>query len=137
MEFNEVIDLLNETAEVIYEEYLKAGKAESPRLYDRFLAVSNAVDLLNDQAQKIGELEEQQPKWIPINERKPNSCGVYIVARWFIDGCRRMILTDACYYDGSNTWHDDTRVNHSRPYLTDKIVAWMPLPEAPKDGEQE
>lgn len=82
-------------------------------------------------------LKEQQPKWIPINERKPNSCGTYIVARWFIDGCRRKILTDACYFDGSNTWHDDTRVNHSRPYLTDKIVAWMPLPNPPKDGEQE
>lgn len=79
----------------------------------------------------------EQPKWIPINERKPNSCGIYIVARWFIDGCRRKILTDACYFDGSNTWHDDTRVNHSRPYLTDKIVAWMPLPDPPKDGEQE
>lgn len=57
-----MIDLLNETAEVIYEEYLKAGKDESPRLYDRFLAVSNAVDLLNDQAQKIGEFEERQLK---------------------------------------------------------------------------
>lgn len=83
------------------------------------------------------ELLKEQPKWIPINERKPNSCGVYIVARWFIDSCRRKILTDACYFDGSNTWHDDTRVNHSRPYLTDKIVAWMPLPNPPKDGEQE
>ena len=82
-------------------------------------------------------LKAQQPKWIPINERKPNSCGIYIVARWFIDGCRRKILTDACYFDGSNTWHDDTRVNHSRPYFTDKIVAWMPLPNPPKDGEQE
>lgn len=83
------------------------------------------------------KLLKEQPKWIPINERKPNSCGVYIVARWFIDGCRRKILTDACYFDGSNTWHDDTRVNHSRPYLTDKIVAWMPLPNPLKDGEQE
>ena len=83
------------------------------------------------------ELLKEQPKWIPINERKPNSCGTYVVARWFIDGCRRKILTDACYFDGSNTWHDDTRVNHSRPYLTDKIVAWMPLPNPPEDGEQE
>ena len=83
------------------------------------------------------ELLNEQPKWIPINERKPNSCGTYVVARWFIDGCRRKILTDACYFDGSNTWHDDTRVNHSRPYLTDKIVAWMPLPNPPEDGEQE
>ena len=83
------------------------------------------------------ELLKEQPKWIPINERKPNSCGVYIVARWFIDGCRRKILTDACYFDGSNTWHDDTRVNHSRPYLTDKIVAWMSLPKPPKDGEKD
>ena len=85
----------------------------------------------------IEALKAEPPKWIPINERKPNSCGVYIVARWFIDGCRREIFTDACYFDGSNTWHDDTRVNHSRPYITDKIVAWMPLPIPPEDGEQE
>lgn len=92
-----------------------------------------STDVLRDAL----ELLKAQPKWIPINERKPNSCGTYIVARWFIDGCRRKILTDACYFDGSNTWHDDTRVNHSRPYLTDKIVAWMSLPNPPKDGERE
>ena len=93
-----------------------------------------AVDkLIEEQEERIAIMSEGG--WIPINERKPNSCGTYIVARWFIDGCRRKILTDACYFDGSNTWHDDTRVNHSRPYLTDKIVAWMPLPNPPKDGE--
>lgn len=97
-----------------------------------------ALSQLKEIGKGLGEkMDDVKPKWIPVSERKPNSCGVYIVARWFIDGCRRKILTDACYFDGSNTWHDDTRVNHSRPYLTDKIVAWMPLPNPPKAGEQE
>lgn len=86
MEFNEVIDILNETAEVIYEEYLKAGKNESPRLYDRFLAVSNAVDLLNDQAQKIGELEDQQAENERLKEEKQRAIRDIDL---HIDDCRK------------------------------------------------
>lgn len=70
------------------------------------------------------------PQWIPCSERLPKTNGVYIVARWFGDGCEKRILSDACYFDGSDTWYDDTRLNHGREYVTHKIVAWMPLPPA-------
>ena len=68
-------------------------------------------------------------KWILVSERLPENAGVYIVSRWFSDGCEGMILTDACYFDGTSTWHNDNRINHSREYVDKKIVAWMPLPE--------
>lgn len=79
-----------------------------------------------------GKFEAQQ--WIPCSERLPKTSGVYIVARWFGDGFEKRILSDACYFDGSDTWYDDTRLNHGREYVTHKIVAWMPLP-SPYKGE--
>lgn len=80
--------------------------------------------------------------WIPVSERLPESNGVYIVTREFNDGFECKGLTDACYFDGKNTWHDDNRVNHGREYVTKKIKAWMPLPEpyveeTAKQGETE
>ena len=74
-------------------------------------------------------------KWIPCSERLPESSGVYIVSRWFSDGCESKILTSACYFDGTNTWHNDIGINHSRDYVNEKIVAWMPLPEPYKAEE--
>lgn len=62
--------------------------------------------------------------WIPVEERLPNQNGVYNVTR-LID---EAFISDSAYFDGQDTWHNDNRVNHARPYLTD-IVAWQPLPE--------
>lgn len=70
-----------------------------------------------------------ESKWIPVTERLPKSSGVYIVTREFNDGFECADLTDACYFDGTNTWHNDNRINHGREYVGKKIKAWMPLPE--------
>ena len=67
-------------------------------------------------------------RWIPVTEQLPNCNGIYIVTRIMSDGFECRNIVDACYFDGSDSWHDDTRVNHGRKYLTD-VVAWMPLPE--------
>lgn len=88
----------------------------------KFLA--NLMDVLEKQMQ-----ESKTGHWIPVSERLPESSGVYIVSRWFTDGFDEMILTDACYFDGTSTWHNDNRINHSREYVDKKIVAWMPLPK--------
>jgi len=77
---------------------------------------------------------EPEPYWIPCSERLPKQNGIYIVTRTISDGFEYGNITDACYFDGTNTWHDDTRVNHSREYLTD-VLAWMPLPECYREGE--
>ena len=78
----------------------------------------------------------EQVEWIPVSERLPNTLGVYNVTRKIIEGETIYFISDACYFDGQNTWHDDTRVNHSRPYLTD-VIAWMQRPEPyKKEGEE-
>ena len=84
-------------------------------------------------AEWLRELKQlrNQTRWIPVSERLPNRNTVYIVTR-IIDGTR---ITDASYFDGQNTWHRDTGVNHGRPYLTD-IIAWMPKPEPYKEQKQ-
>lgn len=130
MEFNEVIDLLNETAEVIYEQYLKAGKGESPRLYDRFLAVSNAVDLLNDQAQKIGELEEEQPKWIPSSEKLPDEYDPVLV--W-----SRKSGHEIMHIEKNGMSDNDVEWANEHDYSIDTTNTWwMPLIEPPEDGDK-
>lgn len=73
-------------------------------------------------------------QWIPCSERLPRINGVYNVTRKISDGFECRNISDACYYDGANTWHDDTRVNHERMYLTD-VIAWMPRPK-PYKGEE-
>lgn len=75
--------------------------------------------------------------WIPISESEPKSAGVYIVSIWVSDGEESAILTDANYYDGNGDWYNDNRINWGRERTSDKIVAWMPLPEPYKEGESE
>lgn len=74
-------------------------------------------------------------QWIPVSEGLPESSGVYIVSRWFSDGEESAILVDANYYDGNGDWYDDNRINWGRDLVTDRIVAWMPLPEPYKVGK--
>lgn len=75
------------------------------------------------------ENKSQKGEWIPVSEKLPNRNGCYNVTR-IIEGTA---ISDVCYFDGQNTWHRDTGVNHGRPYLTD-IIAWQPLPEPYKEG---
>ena len=78
----------------------------------------------------LTELQERREadRWIPVSERLPNTLGVYNVTRKIIEGETSYVISDACYFDGQNTWHADAGVNHGRPYLND-IIAWRPRPE--------
>ena len=75
--------------------------------------------------QKGFEDGKKDNDWIPVEERLPNQNGVYNVTRLIDDA----FISDSVYFDGQDTWHNDNRVNHTRPYLTD-IVAWQPLPNS-------
>ena len=76
--------------------------------------------------------EAENDNWIPVEERLPNQNGVYNVTRLIDDA----FISDSVYFDGQDTWHNDNRVNHARPYLTD-IVAWQPLPKQYKPKKQD
>ena len=76
--------------------------------------------------------EAENDNWIPVEERLPNQNGVYNVTRLIDDA----FISDSAYFDGQDTWHNDNRVNHARPYLTD-IVAWQSLPKQYKPKKQD
>lgn len=66
-----------------------------------------------------------RPTWIPVSEGLPKVADCYMVTRKIGSD----LVTDACFFDGTDTWHDDNRRDNERSYLTD-IIAWMPSPEA-------
>ena len=101
--------------------------------YDECLECASEHEQL---AEWLTELQERREadRWIPVSERLPNTLGVYNVTRKIIEGETSYVISDACYFDGQNTWHADTGVNHGRPYITD-VIAWKPKPEPYKESE--
>lgn len=78
----------------------------------------------------LPSIKPHESMWIPVSERLPESCGMYIVTRKIYDcpDTAPIIMSDESWFDGQNTWHNDNRINHERGYLSD-VIAWMPLPE--------
>lgn len=80
---------------------------------------------------------EQEPKWIPVSERLPKIAGVYIVTRYYPNNVMNpYYLVDACFFDGSNTWYNDNRINNERAYA-DNVIAWQENPEPYKAESEE
>ena len=70
-----------------------------------------------------------QPKWIPVGERLPKIADVYRVTRYYPNNVMNPnYLVDACFFDGSNTWYNDNRINHERDYANN-VIAWQENPE--------
>ena len=99
------------------------------------LKFEQAAKTIEELSEKLHNLQMERSSqyynggWTPTTERLPENSGIYIVTREFNDGVESADLTDACYFDGTCTWHNDNRVNHGRGYVSKKIKAWMPLPE--------
>ena len=78
---------------------------------------------------KNGKILEQEPRWIPVSERLPKIADVYRVTRYYPNNVMNPnYLVDACFFDGSNTWYNDNRINHERGYA-DNVIAWQENPE--------
>ena len=98
------------------------------------------VTLDKDELQKIvderlKELELAQD-WIPVSERLPKIADVYRVTRHYPNNVMNpQYLVDACFFDGSNTWYNDNRINHERTYVTN-VIAWQENPK-PYKAEME
>lgn len=101
------------------------------KVLDNFLFRCWQMDWL----EKYDNDKPKESGWIPCNILLPITNGVYRVTRRVEDGGKVYHIIDASYFDGQNTWHDDNRVNHGRPYLDD-VIAWQPLPEPYKEGEE-
>lgn len=74
-----------------------------------------AADLIEQQAARIAELEAKAPRWIPVNERLPETAGSYIV------------YTESGNVAKVNFYPELGRFQRM-------FTHWMPLPEAPGGG---
>lgn len=73
-------------------------------------------------------------QWISVKDRMPNCNGCYLVFRpHYYDEDHGAVTL--CYFDGTDTWHDDDRVNFERILSPTDITHWMPLPEPPEVEE--
>lgn len=68
-----------------------------------------------------------QQKWIPCSERLPEKYGNYLVTIEANDGTASIKVQMVDHY-GPKWLHDEK---------TKKVIAWMPLPERYKGGEEE
>ena len=86
---------------------------------------------------ELPSVTPQEPKWIPVSERLPKIADVYRVTRYYPNNVMNPnYLVDACFFDGSNTWYNDNRINHERAYA-DNVIAWQENPEPYKVDPQE
>jgi hypothetical protein len=81
------------------------------------------IDYLRRYISKLeNQVIEQEPKWIPVNERLPEEPGTYMTTINY--GKYYGLAVEQRYYYESLGWNDDC------------VIAWMPLPE-PYKAESE
>lgn len=96
--------------------------------------VTEFADRCRECGAHYGRLLNQ--KWIPVSVRLPKIADVYRVTRYYPNNVMNpQYLVDACFFDGSNTWYNDNRINHDRAYA-DNVIAWQENPE-PYEEERE
>ena len=88
---------------------------------------SDPLNVLTEVRDKVRALPsiENKGEWIPVSERLPKIADVYRVTRYYSNN---RYIVDACFFDGSSTWHNDNRINHKRGYV-DNVIAWQENPE--------
>lgn len=80
-----------------------------------------AADLIEQQAERIEELEAKAPRWIPVTEKIPPDQEEVLVLTRSKNGVRNV---DKGYWAIAHFIHRGRAV----------VTHWMPLPEAPKGG---
>lgn len=105
-------------------ENCKVGEIQNRREYIEF-AAANVIERLTAEN---AELREKVPQWISVEERLPiDRLKMYLVA--FRDTFGPIV--DMASYFPSDGWTCDNWVVPQK-----SITHWMPLPEAPKEGEK-
>ena len=99
--------------------------------YDRDSLIKYVADLFSTMAEAatFKSWKGGKGEWIPASERLPKIADVYRVTRYYPNNVMNPnYLVDACFFDGSDTWYNDNRINHERAYV-DNVIAWQENPE--------
>ena len=95
--------------------------------------LTEAADLIEAQAKEIEKLRGYVPRWIPVEERLPETQGWYHVA--IRDEKTKRIAVELDLYaveTAKNCGHEIGFCKDGRWYGREKVIAWMPLPEPPE-----
>lgn len=79
-----------------------------------FLPTNDEANQIIDSFDRVAKGIKQEPRWIPVTERLPENGGRYLVN--YSSG----YVATAYYYELGLKWNSTT---------TERIIAWMPLPE--------
>ena len=95
-----------------------------------------AADLIEQQTARIAELEAKVPRWIPVTERLPKKQAWYHVAIRDKKTMRVSVELDLYAVEtAKNFGHEIGFCKANRWPEREELIAWMPLPEAPKEDE--
>lgn len=126
MEDQELVNALREHAE-----WARANEWETPITLGDDL--TEAADRIEAQAKEIEKLRGQVPRWIPVEERLPETQGWYHVA--IRDEKTKRIAVELDLYaveTAKNFGHEIGFCKDGRWDGREKVIAWMPLPEPPE-----
>ena len=107
--------------------HYKVCKYDRVRGYGLFCDSEHCLHYLPNRLEKVKQASDES-KWIPANE-PPKEEGEYFVHRKGYAANHRAVL----WYSKKRGWH------YTDPDLGNvtvkNVTHWMPLPEAPKEGE--
>ena len=86
-----------------------------------------AADLIERLAAENAALREKVPQWVSVEERRPES-GKRVLAT---DG----VFVGEAYRTSADTWRRYDGIA-MRDCLGSIVTHWMPLPEAPEEGDK-
>ena len=95
------------------------------------------IAISNRDMEMVYEIDQSptiaSPKWIPIEERLPESAGFYLIT--FKSSMGNYIVCEMCYRKNEDNWSE----NGVKPVClrNEEILAWMPLPKPyKKEGKK-
>lgn len=96
----------------------------------------DAADLIEKLVARAKELEAKAPRWIPVTERLPKKQAWYHVAIRDKKTMRVSVELDLYAVETAKSFgHEIGFCKANRWPEREELIAWMPLPEAPKEDE--
>ena len=122
---NKAIETVNDVADYCFKRYQEATAKEE---IDGWLEWSNRLQ------DALELLKEQQPKWIPINERLPKEKETVLLSDGYDVSFGYMTTNRDFIFVDDALSKDDLPIKSKKCW---GISHWMPLPKIPKDGDGE
>ena len=120
--------------------FAEDAKRQVKRMIDEKKLIEDLIPILNKNsdmllAGKIIGTVDRQPQvggWIPASERLPEKDGYYFVTKRFMDGRIRTDIEP--FWVGADWWKSELHFDGISLW---EVLAWQPLPEPYKAGDEE